>query len=229
MDITPADLYAECDKALAQWPWIWAVEIESQLPRGLLLAVGSRETNLTDEIGDNGHGHGVWQLDDRSHTIPDPFPVTEQAQIAAQMLSDNFKAAGSWQGACDMYNSGRPTDASTTGGDYGTDVMGRLWAINVHYPEPSLAYPEGMIARNTAGQGYWCVRANGAVYAFAGAPYLGPNSKFLAEWGIGNNTNPIVGIADDGAGGYVLEVDAGLTPGQPALYHIVPGNPPPYL
>jgi hypothetical protein len=77
-----------------------------------------------------------------------------------------------------------------------------------------------MIARNTAGSGYWCVRSTGDIYAFDGAPYLGPNSTLLSQWGIGTSTNPIVGISDDGAGGYMLEVDANQYPGQPYLYHI---------
>jgi NlpC/P60 family len=85
---------------------------------------------------------------------------------------------------------------------------------------PPIVRPQetDMIARNTAGTGYWCVRANADIYAFGGAPYLGPLPKYSAQWGIGTPTNPVVGITDDGAGGYVLETDSGGA--QPALYHI---------
>ena len=85
-----------------------------------------------------------------------------------------------------------------------------------------------MLARNTAGKGHWAVRPSGDVYAYGGAPYLGPAQHFLTTWGIGTATNPVVGIADDGAGGFVLEADTGVYPGQPTLYHITPGNPPPF-
>lgn len=85
---------------------------------------------------------------------------------------------------------------------------------------PAAAYPSDMLARNTAGEGYWAVRPNGDVYAFDGAPYLGPAPHFLEAWGIPATVGPVVGITDDGAGGYVLECDTGASPGQPALYHI---------
>ena len=86
---------------------------------------------------------------------------------------------------------------------------------------PTTTYQEKqMLARNTAGHGYWAVRPDGSTYAYDGAPYLGPAPHYRQEWGIGTPTNPIVGIADDGKGGFVLEADSGQSPGQPALYRI---------
>ena len=94
-------------------------------------------------------------------------------------------------------------------------------AVDASAPTPVATRNENdMIARNTAGKGYWCVRSSGATYAFDGAPYLGPAQHFLDEWGIGTATIPVVGIVDDGHGGFVLEADANLYPGDPALYHI---------
>jgi hypothetical protein len=88
-------------------------------------------------------------------------------------------------------------------------------------PSPLPVYKgTNMIARNTSGKGYWAVRPSGDVYAFDGAPYLGPTLAYLNSWGIGTATNPVVGITDDGAGGYVLEADTNQYPGQPNLYHI---------
>ena len=88
-------------------------------------------------------------------------------------------------------------------------------------PPPLITYQEKqMLARNTKGRGYWAVRPSGAVYAYDGAPNIGPNPKYLAEWGIGTAENPVVGIVDDGAGGFVLEADRNQYPGQPALYGI---------
>ena len=85
-------------------------------------------------------------------------------------------------------------------------------------PPPPVVQEDDMIARNTAGSGYWCARANADIYAYGGAPYLGPLPKYSAQWAIGTPANPVVGIADDGQGGYVLETDNGGA--QPNLYHI---------
>jgi hypothetical protein len=88
-------------------------------------------------------------------------------------------------------------------------------------PVPSPLIEEGnMIARNTHGSGYWCVRKTGAVYAFQGAPALGPAQHYLTSWGIGTPACPVVGIADDGKGGFTLMADANQYPGVPALYGI---------
>jgi len=89
---------------------------------------------------------------------------------------------------------------------------------NATPPPPPVIQEDDMIARNTAGSGYWCARANADIYAYGGAPYLGPLPKYTSQWGIGTPSNPVVGIVDDGAGGYVLEDDGGGA--QPNLYHI---------
>ena len=74
-----------------------------------------------------------------------------------------------------------------------------------------------MIAQNGA-NGQWVVRPNANVYAFNGAPYIGPLAKYTAQWGIGTPQNPIVGIVSDNAGGFILAADNGGA--QPAVYHI---------
>ena len=56
MPISDADLLAQYRRAEAEWPWIAAVERAVKLPPMLLWAVGSRETNLRNVIGDGGHG-----------------------------------------------------------------------------------------------------------------------------------------------------------------------------
>ena len=73
MEITESALTAQYQRASFAWPFIHQAELACGLPRMLLFAAGSRETNLTSEVGDFGHGHGVWQLDDRSHTPPGGF------------------------------------------------------------------------------------------------------------------------------------------------------------
>lgn len=140
MRISPADLLNEYRRSVASWPFIADVEATYRLPRCLLVAVGSRETNMTNEVGDGGHGYGVWQYDDRSHTIPAGFDadVHQQATVAASMLRgliDYF--AGNVKAACCAYNAGaaavrsalsagRDPDSVTTGRDYGSDVLARM-------------------------------------------------------------------------------------------------------
>jgi len=98
----------------------------------LLFAVGSRETDLTNEVGDGGHGHGVWQLDDRFHNPPGGFAnfdsnVPMQCATAAAMLhTDLAITGGNLEEAAAIYNSGHPDEAATTGGDYGIDVRERM-------------------------------------------------------------------------------------------------------
>ena len=127
MRISPSDLLNEWARSSHQWTVIAEVNEAYALPPYLLHAVGSRETNLTNEIGDNGHGHGIFQLDDRSHVIPPGFDndISLQATTAAAMLVALFHKYGDWVSACNAYNSGSPNSADTTGGDYGPDVMGR--------------------------------------------------------------------------------------------------------
>jgi N-acetylmuramoyl-L-alanine amidase len=86
-------------------------------------------------------------------------------------------------------------------------------------PQPApRAQGRNMIAHDNVTGGNWIVRSNGNVYAFDGAPYIGPLPKFTAQWGIGTAANPVVGICSDGGGGFVLAADGGGP--QPATYHI---------
>lgn len=71
--------------------------------------MGSRETNLTNEVGDGGHGHGVFQLDDRSHDIPAGFDssVDTQALKAAAMPAANIASfQGDLHCGVSAYNCG---------------------------------------------------------------------------------------------------------------------------
>lgn len=129
MNIAPATLLDQHDRAREHWSFIDDVEAWCGLPPKLLYAVGSRETNLTNEIGDGGHGFGIWQRDNRSHPGLTPAylnDVHQQAADAAALLVANLHACGSWRGALAMYNSGRPDDRYTTGHDYAADTLARL-------------------------------------------------------------------------------------------------------
>jgi hypothetical protein len=100
-----------------------------------------------------------------------------------------------------------------------------LAALIVNPPAPPATETETeMITRNTAASGgLWATRANGNVYTYPDAhgqtaPYLGPLPKYLNQWGVGTASNPVVGIVEDGVGGFFLEADAGG--GSPSTYHI---------
>lgn len=133
MEITGAELASQYQRANSTWPFIHQAELAHGLPPMLLFAVGSRETNLTNEVGDGGHGHGVWQLDDRSHTPPGgSWPafdanVTSQCTTAAAMLHGLLASTGgNVEEAAAIYNSGQPGEPGTAHGDYGIDVLERM-------------------------------------------------------------------------------------------------------
>lgn len=206
MRITATKLLEQYRRASRDWPFIDALEIHHGLPRGLLYAVGSRETNLTDEIGDGGHGHGVFQLDDRSHTIPDPFPVALQAELASTMLAGLIHTFdGNVLAAVCAYNAGagavsrqlrRKLDpnAVTANGDYGRDVLDRCSFLQRQLnppPRPQeavivLNQPACAIVATPDGKGYWIVAEDGGVFTYGDAPFVGSeatkahNAKFVA-------------------------------------------------
>jgi hypothetical protein len=133
VEITEAELTAQYQRANSAWPFIHQTELAYGLPRMLLFAVGSRETNLTNEVGDFGHGHGIWQLDDRFHTPPPggfmQFDVNVKLQcaIAAAMLQELLAiTGGNVEEAAAIYNSGQPGEFGTTHHDYGIDVLERM-------------------------------------------------------------------------------------------------------
>lgn len=135
-----------------------AAERQAGLPRGLLVAIASRETNMRNIAGDKGHGRGVFQIDDRFHgdwlrrhgaagagAVPS---VEDGAEYAAGLLAANF-AFGRSKGlsgrrllkfAVAAYNAGAggawkavqltgDPDSGTTGRNYGADVLDRLRVV----------------------------------------------------------------------------------------------------
>src|SRR5919204_905485 len=73
------------------------------LPRSLLLAVASRETNCRNVVGDFGHGRGVFQIDDRFHhnwleqhgagAPGETPPLGAAAELAASLLVESLAVA----------------------------------------------------------------------------------------------------------------------------------------
>jgi hypothetical protein len=145
MNTTAAELNRQYIRANYEWPFIGRVESQYGLPKMLLFAIGSRETNLTNELGDGGHGVGIFQRDDRSWSFVPPYDKTwylnhpwRQAVDAAELLKSNYLLCGkNWYNAAAAYNAGagsvqraiaekRTVDMVTTGYDYATDVWQRM-------------------------------------------------------------------------------------------------------
>ena len=117
-------------------------------PVALLIAIASRETNMRNIIGDNGHGHGIMQIDDRS--FPD-FTSSPRAKDPRQNILkggevlngkrrflSNKGVSGDllMRGSVAAYNGGesrvftaikegRNVDSVTTNRNYSADVLAR--------------------------------------------------------------------------------------------------------
>lgn len=153
---TKESLRAELERARTKgWEQtLLATEREEGLPRGLLFAIASQETDMNDVVGDQGHGRGLFQIDDRSHErflasqrADRPGgkpPVDAAARYACALVKGNLDYA-SRKGirgqdllkfALSAYNAGPggalegyragDSDKRTTGGNYGRAVLGRL-------------------------------------------------------------------------------------------------------
>jgi peptidoglycan hydrolase-like protein with peptidoglycan-binding domain len=159
MKISIGDLGQQLARAKAMgWTQPIAQAEETHgLPAGLLLAIASRETNMSDMVGDGGHGRGLFQIDDRTwgawlgqHGVGGGRTprVADAADLAGKILADSM-AFGRKKGvrandivkfACSAYNAGPggawsgyqqgDSDRRTANGDYGADVVSRLAAIN---------------------------------------------------------------------------------------------------
>lgn len=89
----------------------------------LLAAVAAQETGGPDSnagrnvLGDGGHGHGIFQIDDRWHAFastPDAMKPAQNADYAASMLSGLLKQyGGNVRAALSAYNAGSPTATGT--------------------------------------------------------------------------------------------------------------------
>jgi|SRR5580700_892796 soluble lytic murein transglycosylase-like protein len=89
----------------------------------LLAAVAAQETGGPDTnaghniVGDSGHGHGLFQIDDRSHPFASTAAAMDPGQnsdYAAGMIADLLKQyGGNVRAALSAYNTGSPTATGT--------------------------------------------------------------------------------------------------------------------
>jgi hypothetical protein len=102
---------------------IAAAATRHHLEPRLLAAVAAQETggpgadSGRNIVGDGGHGHGVFQIDDRWHAFarsPAAMDPASNADYAAGMLESNLRRfGGDTRAALSAYNSGSPTAAGT--------------------------------------------------------------------------------------------------------------------
>jgi hypothetical protein len=122
MSIEPAASRLAAD-GVAFAPQIAAAARRHGLDPELLAAVAAQETGGPDTnagrnvVGDAGHGHGLFQIDDRWHSFAqtaDAMNPAKNADYAAGMLSDLLKQyGGNVHEALSAYNAGSPTAAGT--------------------------------------------------------------------------------------------------------------------
>ncbi len=92
------------------------------LDPALLAAVAAQETGGPDSnrghnvVGDGGHGHGLFQIDDRYHAFArtaGAMDPNENADYAASMLQGLIQRYGSVHRALSAYNAGNPNSPGT--------------------------------------------------------------------------------------------------------------------
>jgi hypothetical protein len=102
---------------------IAAAATRHHLEPRLLAAVAAQETggpgadSGRNIVGDAGHGHGVFQIDDRWHAFarsPAAMDPASNADYAAGLLESNLhRYGGDVRAALSAYNSGSPTATGT--------------------------------------------------------------------------------------------------------------------
>ncbi|HVN68858.1 MAG TPA: transglycosylase SLT domain-containing protein [Candidatus Binatia bacterium] len=110
-------------EGVAYAPQIAGAARRHGLDPGLLAAVAAQETGGPDtnaghnEVGDGGHGRGLFQIDDRWHAFastPAAMDPGANADYAAGMISGLLKRyGGNVRSALSAYNAGSPTATGT--------------------------------------------------------------------------------------------------------------------
>ena len=110
----------------------------------LLAAVAAQETGGPganagrNVVGDGGHGHGVFQIDDRWHAFAGTAAAMDpaaNADYAAGMLSGLLQRYGDVRQALSAYNSGNPHGAGTATRWADGSTLGYADSVLRHYTQ----------------------------------------------------------------------------------------------
>ena len=103
-------------------PAITAAATRHHLDPRLLAAVAAQETGGPGRdsgrniVGDGGHGHGLFQIDDRWHPFarsPAAMDPSTNADYAAGLIAGNLRRYGNVRAALSAYNAGSPAAAGS--------------------------------------------------------------------------------------------------------------------
>jgi hypothetical protein len=125
-------------------PQIAAAAQRNGLDPTLLAAVAAQETggpgsnSGANVVGDGGHGHGVFQIDDRYHAFastPAAMDPAQNADYAAGLLSGLLQTyGGNVHAALSAYNAGSPGATGTTTNWSGV-TLGYADSVMAHYAQ----------------------------------------------------------------------------------------------
>lgn len=149
----------------------------------LLAAVAAQETGGPgsnagrNEVGDGGHGHGVFQIDDRWHSFARTAAVMEPAKnadYAAGMLSGLLdRYGGDVHKALSAYNAGSPDAVGTTTQWPDGRRLGYADSVLEHYSQlTGTAAPEELASNPASAGGVSVEPASAQESAIAELPSL---------------------------------------------------------
>ncbi|MBV8148056.1 MAG: transglycosylase SLT domain-containing protein [Candidatus Eremiobacteraeota bacterium] len=141
---------------VAYAPQIAAAGRRHGIDPALLAAVAAQETGGPGSnagrnvVGDGGHGHGLFQIDDRSHAFAETAQALDpgaNADYAAGMLSSLVRRYGDLRQALSAYNSGQPNAIGTETTWPDGERLSYADSVLKHYDAISgVAEPESLLA-----------------------------------------------------------------------------------
>jgi len=163
---------------------IAAAALRNRLDPRLLAAVAAQETGGPGSnsgrniVGDGGHGHGLFQIDDRYHAFartPGAMQPAANAEHAAEMLRGLLdRYGGDTHAALSAYNAGDPRASGTTTRWSDGATLG--YADSVLRHESQLEDARAALPEDTASASNLALAASGAASTAATAvlPLLSP-------------------------------------------------------
>lgn len=158
VDLTAGQLAAA---GVTYAPQIAAAAARHGVDPRLLAAVAAQETGGPgtnagrNVVGDGGHGHGLFQIDDRWHayaSTPEAMDPASNADYAAGMLHELIGRYGNVKAALSAYNAGSPTASGTRTQWPDGERLGYADSVMRHYEDiaGSSGAPQAVPAPSTA-------------------------------------------------------------------------------